>query len=473
MTQDLGVENHDLDARGMEMSATRAWSMLESAPDAMLLTDREGIILVANRQVELLFGHDRSTLIGQPVEMLIPADRRNVHRGHRARFGAEPSVRAMGTGLDLRAVRADGTEFHVEISLSPIRDDDGLAVVASIRDMTERRAVERRIATSEELLRTAFDHGSAGMAVIGLGPDGDRTIQRVNASMCALLDRTEAELLGTELAAHTHPEDRRADQIGIERLAAHVHDRYEGERRYRRADGSYVWALLQASVVELDGEAIMLAQIVDLTERREVQRERDRVRMLEDRERIGRDLHDVVIQRLFAAGMELQSIAPSLGATEAVDVVQHTIDELDATIRELRSAIFGLSNTRRPASMADELDAAIQDQIGALGLTPRLEIDGDIESVPAVVAEQLIPSVREALTNVAKHANATSVVVRIVVSGSELIMQVDDDGEGVVDATVRGHGLDNLLARAERLSGHCVLEPRPEGGSRLLWAVTI
>ena len=121
-----------------DLSATRIWGMLESAPDGMLMTDADGVILAVNQQIERLFGYERADILGRHVEILLPDHLREVHRAHRTRYRAEPIVRAMGEGLQLRARRSNGSEFPVEVSLSPLHDDEGLAVVASIRDVSER-----------------------------------------------------------------------------------------------------------------------------------------------------------------------------------------------------------------------------------------------------------------------------------------------------------------------------------------------
>lgn len=117
-------------------------ALLDSAPDAIVLADAEGRIELVNEQVEHLFGYGRDELVGRPVEVLVPPSLREGHRGHRSDYNAHPKKRPMGRGLELKAVRKDGSEFPVEVSLSPIKTPDGTLVMAAVRDISERRKAE-------------------------------------------------------------------------------------------------------------------------------------------------------------------------------------------------------------------------------------------------------------------------------------------------------------------------------------------
>src|SRR5437773_1958771 len=133
----------DLFARKEEPEMFRR--IVEAAPNAIVLVNREGKITLINAQTEKLFGHARDALIGQAVEILVPERFRSKHPGHRTTFFANPSTRSMGVGRDLYGLNKDGNEFPIEIGLNPIDSEEGLLVLASIIDITERKRAEESL----------------------------------------------------------------------------------------------------------------------------------------------------------------------------------------------------------------------------------------------------------------------------------------------------------------------------------------
>ena len=207
-------------------------------------------------------------------------------------------------------------------------------------------------------------------------------------------------------------------------------------------------------------------------ERAQAQQEREALLLLEDRERIARDLHDVVIQRLYAAGLRLQTAARLATRPEVVERVTATVDDLDATIRDIRTTIFEL---RTPAGAA--LRSQLRDTVAAaatsLGFRPELTLDGPLDTaVPEDVRPDLLAVVQEALSNVARHARASRARVRVAVTGDRLVATVSDDGIGPAGIRERG-GLVNLRERADRHGGSFTVGPADPTGTVVEWRVPI
>jgi len=206
-------------------------------------------------------------------------------------------------------------------------------------------------------------------------------------------------------------------------------------------------------------------------ERARAQDEREMLAVLGDRERIARDLHDVVIQRLFAAGMQLQTAARLATRPEVRSRVDAVVDDLDTTIRDIRGAIFEL---RSPGagSLRGDVRGLVDEAREALGFRPDLRLEGPVDTaVPDAVRPDLLAVLREALSNVARHAGATRVAVRIAVEAGELACEVTDDGRG--PGTGSGSGLGNMRARAHDLGGEFSFEAGDGGGSVLTWRVPL
>jgi len=198
----------------------------------------------------------------------------------------------------------------------------------------------------------------------------------------------------------------------------------------------------------------------------------------EERERIARNLHDTVIQRLFAVGLALQGVTRLLGRPEAEDRLQLSIDDLDETIRQIRTTIFAISRPSRVTGggLRSEILDLTDEAAGRLGLDVRVDFDGPIDSSVGIeIAEHLLVTLREAISNVVRHARASTVEVDVKVDESSLLLRVIDDGVGIDAATAAagGRGLSNLAERAKLLGGSCQVSARARRGTELTWQVKL
>ncbi len=207
-------------------------------------------------------------------------------------------------------------------------------------------------------------------------------------------------------------------------------------------------------------------------ERARAQEEREMLAVLGDRERIARDLHDVVIQRLFAAGMHLQGAARHAARPEVRQRIDGVVDDLDTTIRDIRGAIFEL---RAPVGgeLRGEIRSLAEEVRGPLGFRPDLIMEGPIDgAVPEPVRPAVLAVLREALSNVARHARASAVRVTVGVGSGRLELRIVDNGVGIGEVTSVG-GVRNMCRRAEELGGTCTVERATPSGTLVTWSVPI
>ncbi|HEV8547868.1 MAG TPA: PAS domain S-box protein, partial [Polyangiaceae bacterium] len=246
---------------------------LEAAPTGMLMVDEAGHITLVNVQLERLFGYAREELLGQSVEMLLPARFRGGHAALRSDFFARPITRWMGEGRDLFGLRKDGSEVPIEIGLNPLSIAGRNYVLSSVSDASARRLAERerqamaaRIARTEalETFRTVFDQSPIAMAIL----NADVRYTHINAAWTRILGYERGELLGKTPAAVTHPDDQASDEPFVTGLVTGSIDTYSREKRYLRRDGSVVHVLLHAAAVNdaLSGR-YYIGQIQDITQR--------------------------------------------------------------------------------------------------------------------------------------------------------------------------------------------------------------
>ncbi|MGH9433709.1 MAG: PAS domain S-box protein [Terriglobia bacterium] len=254
--------------------------LYESLPDGVLLTNSNGEILRINAQAEKLFGFSRDELLGQPVEMLIPDRFRAAHIGQRNAYHRNPLLRPMGAGLELFAKRKDGTEFPVDIMLSPFETKEGMRVVAVVRDITERKRAEQALKESRAMLENLFESSPDGILLV---TSLEGRIIRVNAQAEKMSGYGRDELVGQSVEALIPPRSR--NPHGINRLTYRPEARAEGagailELYVKRKDGGEFPVEITCSPVETDVGEMVLGIVRDVTARKQAE---DALRQSEQR----------------------------------------------------------------------------------------------------------------------------------------------------------------------------------------------
>ncbi|HEX3870339.1 MAG TPA: PAS domain S-box protein, partial [Pirellulales bacterium] len=235
-------------------------SLVEATPDALVIIDRQGTIVLVNSQTEKLFGYHRDELLGQAVEILVPDHLRREHVGHRDRFLNEPSTRPMGRGLELAGRRKDGQTFPVEISLSPLETEQGSMVVSTIRDISDRKRLEARYRTLVE--------GIPAVTFMAALDDGNDEFY-VSPQIESLLGFSQTEWMNDPFLWHRqlHPDDRHRWGEEFARTCSSGVN-FRSEYRFISRDNRVVWVRGEARVIHDDhGRPMFLQGIAfDITE---------------------------------------------------------------------------------------------------------------------------------------------------------------------------------------------------------------
>jgi signal transduction histidine kinase len=206
-----------------------------------------------------------------------------------------------------------------------------------------------------------------------------------------------------------------------------------------------------------------------------------RLALFEERDRIARDLHDSVIQRLFGTGLRMQGLRELVTQPSVEQQLGEFVDDLDTTIRDIRRTIFDLRDTPEPGpvSLRAQLLQTVRDAARTLHVDPRITFTGPLDTkVPDEVRDDVLATLREALSNAARHAEAGQVHVEVTVTAPEpgawlLELSVRDDGRGIRVGSRAGGGLANMGDRASRWGGRCLVEPNADGGTHVYWSVPL
>jgi PAS domain S-box-containing protein len=477
--------------------------IISASPDAVIVIDSLYRIVLASPAVTTLFGYSSAELVGQSIDVLIPDSRRSRHGDHLQRYFDEPHPREMGVGLDLAGRQHDGVDLPIDVSLTPVRLGGELYVAAFVRDATERRRALDRLQAVNEITQRLLE-GTAMQEILSLVARSARVLCASDAAWIVTpgigqfeivtVDGKGTELLlGVALSAETSRsaevmrsgnadviEDlSTADNVpsGVvnldlgpglyvpliandRRLGTLVLGRTHGRSSYQTVDVAFakVFAGAAATAIEMGA----------------VRSEIDRLSIVAEDERIARDLHDSVIQELFALGMTLQAVGSSVPGV-AGERISTIVESLDDVIRQIRNTIFRLpSRNEKTTGLRDEMLRLADRFHEELGLLPRIAFLGPVDiGVPEIVSDHLLQVFGEGLSNVARHAHASRVEAVVTVEDGWLTFALVDDGVGVSDDPSAGSGIRNMVIRAENLGGSCTVGLRAPRGTVLEWRVPL
>jgi PAS domain S-box-containing protein len=485
---------HDVQAREqaetvLRRSEEKFRALLESAPDAMVIVNGNGLIEGVNRQVEQLFAYKRGELLGHPVEMLLPPRFREAHLAHRQLYAAAPQPSLMGAGLELSGRRKDGSEFPVEITLSPLDTEEGQLVVSAIRDMTDRKLAAEVQRKSEEQFRALIESSPDGMVMV----DTSGAIQQVNAETETLFGYRRDELIGRPLETLVPERFHQAHIFHRGKYFDAPTERKMGIREMagRRKDGTEFPVDISLSYISTDAGRLATARVRDMSDRKRIEAELEAsfelvrkagverqellghlVRAEEaERLRISSDIHDDSIQAMAAAGLRLQQLRRRVTAATEVEALDKLEEAIEGSIDRLRHLMFDLRpiNLDR-AGLAAALRAQLERIRSDVGL--EFEVENRVTSEPPSETRFILYRIAmEALVNVRKHARAHRVQVRLADVNRGWHVQIDDDGDGFEPpngGSVPGHlGLTAMRERAQIAGGWWKMESRPGSGTSI------
>jgi protein-histidine pros-kinase len=422
----------DVTTRKIEEEKFR--SLLEAAPDAMVIVDRDGEITLVNGQTERLFRYTREELVGQPVEILIPERFRQSHVGHRAFFSKNMRLRPMGAGMELYARRKDGSEFPVEISLSPIETEQGTLVISAIRDITDRKQIEQKF-------RSVLESAPDAMVIV----DSSGQINLVNSQTERLFGYAREALVGqpVEMLIPERFRLRHIDHRASFSKNMRLRPMGSGMELYAlRKDGTEFPVEISLSPVGSGEETLVITAIRDITERKQIEaqlHEKERLATLGTTAAVF--AHEIanplngIATALEIAALELQHTENRNPLIyDSVTMAYGEIQRLSSLLRDYRS----IARPQRLQLEPTDVCQIVQDAIttimrghSASGVKTNIQFDQDL---PLVDADK--QKLKQVVLNLAKNAveamsDGGVLSARIFQNNARVIVEITDTGAGI------------------------------------------
>jgi PAS domain S-box-containing protein len=422
--------------------------IVEAAPNAIVVIDERGRVVLVNSQTEALFGFTREELIGQPVEMLVPERFREAHPRLREGFFGEAQARPMGAGRDLFGLRKDGSEFPVEIGLNPIRTEGGVLILSAIVDITARQRAERRF-------RLAIESAPSGMVMVD--PNGQIVLVNTQAEKLFGFSREEligqpVEILVPERFRKSHPDYRGG-------FFSNAASRPMGAGRDlygRRKDGPEFPVEIGLNPIETDEGVLALSAIVDITERKRLEGElRLRLEELAVADRQKDEFLATLAHELRNPLAPIRNAMQLLKLPSATDKMRQRAQEMvDRQLHHMVRLIDDLLDVSRIITGRIELRKEHFDLSAALTRAvetaePLLEARGHVLTVrmppePVTIHADLVrlsQIISNLLTNAAKYTPKPSQIsLSAEQHGGEVLLRVQDQGAGIEE-----HMLDHIF----------------------------
>jgi PAS domain S-box-containing protein len=451
------VTEHKQAEAALRESEERFAKAFRASPYPMVISEIDsGLCLDANDAAIHLFGYRREEVTGRTVDELglWPTP------DYRRRFILRMKERGAIWNAETPLRKKNGEFRTCMISAEQIELNGKHCMVTIGLDVTEQKQAEAALRASELQLQRFVSEAPVGLVIV----DAKRQLLSANKAFCALTGYAEEEVLNNTYALYTHPDDLPENLKLTDEFFSGKRTSYTYEKRYIRKQGNVIWVSVKTTPIELPNHPgpLLLAVVQDITERKQA---------TEAKERLSQDLHDNLLQSLYAIGMQLEAgkLVAARSAKQSKLRMTQAIAQLNDLVRDVRQFIALLKQDTAPVMDFRQALQKLADSFSTSNqVNLELHIDQEaIQQVTPVQAEQLLNIAREALSNSVRHARASRQAVRLTTEGRLITMQICDDGIGfrASQKRHRGHGLANMAARAKTIRARFTLDSRPRKGT--------